>query len=352
MGRFAAALSLVLLASALPAQAGPTLGVNQAWIEGSFGRDLTTDWRPEEWRRVLARSRACGARVVRVWLFEGAPFEGVTWDLHRPTGLVPGFTDHVRGLGAMARQEGLSIYWTLFDGNWPQHGPSQLARDQGWNVFNDRYGYGAEFRRVALGPVLEAIMAEPGSAWGLDLINEVQGSLHGAGAFEQGWTGARRFVREWAAFVKQRAPALRVTASAGWGSASSDILMGRYDDLGLDFLDLHVYSDAGLGWLCRRAAARCRARGIPLVLGEVGQKSKAVDDALQARVLERFLRHAEEVGALAVLPWRLEDRQAGQTHFSLWDGDRPRAALAVLQGFAARWQSPLVTPGVVGSLPD
>lgn len=337
--------SLALLALALPVHAGPTLGVNQAWIEGAFGRDLGEGWRPEEWRRVFRRARSAEAPVVRVWLFEGGPFEGVTWDLHRPSGLEPGFLEHVRELARLAREEGVTIYWTLFDGNWPRYVKEQLARERGWNVFNDKYGYGSEFRTRVLGPVLQAIAAEPGASWGLDVINEVQGSLASPGAFEDGWRSARRFISQWIAFVKERVPGLRVTASVGWGHAASDVLAGRMDDLGLDFLDLHVYSDSGLGRRERRVAERCRQRGLPFVLGEVGQSSAAVDDALQVKVLERFLAEAEELGAAAVLVWRLEDRQEDGRRFSLWDGDRERPAVDLLRRFARRWR------GAVGALP-
>lgn len=339
----------LLLALAGPLSAAPTLGVNQGWVEGGFGRDLSSGWDPDAWRALLRRTRDSGAKVLRVWLFEGHPFEGVRWELHRPAGLEPGFAEHVRALGALARAEGVAIYWTALDGNWPAYVGDGLPRERAWNVMNDRYGYGAEFRRNVLGPVLDAIMAEPQAAWGFDLINEVQGCLKGKGGFADGWTGARRFVREWADFVHQRAPGLRVTASAGHGEGSLDIVRGRYDGLGLDFYDLHTYWDGGLPPLLGRLAARhARLRGKPIVLGEVGQLSKRVDDGLQARTMESALRAAEKLGFAAVFPWRLEDRQAHDTRLSLWTDAGPRPAVEVMRRWAARWHP---QPGLVGALP-
>lgn len=326
-----------------PALAAPTpvcmtLGVNQAWVEGGFGQDLSGGFDPAAWRSLLRRTRDSGARVLRVWLFEGGPFEGVVWDLHRPVGPEPGFVDHVRALAALAREEQVALYWTAFDGNWPMYVGDGLPRERAWNVMNDRYGYGGEFRRNVLGPVLDALMSDPGTAWGFDLINEVEGLLKGQRGFAGGWSDARRFVSEWAAFVHQRAPGLQVTASAGHGEGAWDIVAGRFDGLGLDFLDLHVYADGGLPLLGPRlAACHARERGLPIVLGELGQKAARVDDALQARTLQRACEQAEAWGYAAVFPWRLEDRQEHDRRFALWTESGPRPAVAVLRQIGARW---------------
>lgn len=330
------ALSLLLAA---PSLAAPTLGVNQAWVEGSFGRDLTDDWRPDEWRRLLRLSRASGAKVMRVWLFEGHPFEGVAWDLHRPVAPVPGFVDHVRALAVMGREEGVQLYWTAFDGNWPGYVTDPLAYARAWNVFNDRWGYGREFRERVLAPTLAAIASEPASCFGLDLLNEAQGCLGSRGGFVGGWTGARTFVSQWAAFVKQRAPGIRVTASSGHHTASRDLLAGRLSGLGLDFLDVHLYEDAGMSLDAWRLAWECRRQGIPLVVGEIAQKAGRVDPALQARTTDLALWHAELSGVRAVFPWRLEDRQPDGLRFTLWEnaGQTPRPVVDVMRRWAARW---------------
>lgn len=334
-------LSLVALlhASSTPALAGPTLGVNQAWVEGAFGRDLSQDWDPDAWRRLLRLTRASGAKVMRVWLFEGHPFEGVAWDLHRPVAPVPGFVEHVRALAAMGREEGVQLYWTAFDGNWPGYVTDPLAYARAWNVFNDRFGYGREFRERVLAPVLAAIAAEPASCFALDLLNEAQGCLGARGGFVGGWAGARRFLSEWAAFVKQRAPGVRVTASSGHHTGSADLLAGRFEGLGLDFRDVHLYEDGGMPFDAWWLAWQCRQRGIGLVIGEHGQRSSRVDPALQARATDAVLSHAERAGVLAILPWRLEDRRPDGARFTLWEnaGQTPRPVVDVMRRWAARW---------------
>jgi hypothetical protein len=197
--------------------------------------------------------------------------------------------------------------------------------------------------------VLEVLARDADVAWGLDLINEIQGAVRRArldgerlpGVWPDGWDGARRYLATTAAFVHAQAPGLKVTASAGHASAPYDLLLGRFDVLGLDFYDLHVYTGGRIPW-ARQLVAHARARGLPIVLGEFGPKKGLVSSLLrrlgptayaryQARVTRKFLARAQDDGFAAAFPWRLEDSDHA---FTLYDGDEPRPALEALQAFA------------------
>lgn len=326
-------LTACLLALAAPAQA-QTIGFNQGWIDGKYGRDLSSAFDAQDWARVLRKTRASGGTALRVWLFEGQRKEGLVWGSGGKVSVDPTFLANVRTLIQLAKQERVQIYWTALSGNWASNwATGTVHSNRHYNLLNDRYKTGAHFRKDVLGPVVDAIMAEPGVAWGLDLMNEVQGSVK-AWFWSDGWRGARRFVKTTAAFVKARAPRLRVTASSGHHTAVSDVLAGRFDALGLDVFDVHTYSDTPGVPRARALARHARAQGVKLVVGEYGQKTKRYDQLLQAQVTYGVLRDTYRYGFLGSFAWRLEDNQPGGLHFSYYDGARPRYAVAITRWFA------------------
>lgn len=332
MRALSALFFLLLFLTWAPAAQGQDfrVGYNQGWIDGSYAHDLTDRFEVAAWERILRRTREGGGSVVRIWLLEGKTKEGVRWDGHRPIGVEPALLANLRVLVALAAAEGVQIYWALLDGNWFDHWAKGIDSERQYNVLSDRYGHGGLFRERVLGPILDVLRERPEVNYALDLMNEIQGGVRG-GFFAEGWKGARRFMSSMSAFVHARAPGLKVTASSGHHTAAWDLLRGRFDGVGLDFYDLHVYSDSGkipYGWFLAR---RARRKGMPLVLGEFGQKSQAIDDALQARVVRRAIADAKRLGFAAVLAWRLEDRQAHDLRFSFYAGDRPRPALNAMR---------------------
>lgn len=313
------------------------IGFNQGWVIGKWGRDLSQDFDATEWRRLLQRTRASGGSALRVWLCEGLAKEGVVWDGTRPLGLDPAFEHNVQRLIDLARVERVKLYWTIFDGNWPDSWPRDgVEAWRHYNVLSNKYGEGDLFRARILGPLVDLMEMSPDVTWGLDLMNEVQGSVR-SWMWSDGWKGARRWIADWTAFVHDRAPGVRVTVSSGHHTSASDILAGRFDGLGLDFYDLHVYDDAGRIPRAWALATYARARGRPLVLGEFGQKSTKVDPALQARVTRRFLVEAARLGFKAAFAWRLEDRQSNGRHFTFWEeSGAPREAVGIVRAFSER----------------
>ena len=344
---------LLALATAAGAQPFET-GVNQAWLGNAYGHDLTGSFDRDGWARIFDRAAAHEARVVRVWIFED--MEGVQLDAaERPVGVEPRLPANLATLSALARDRGVRIYWTLHDGNLVKRRTAEWLR----RLLTDEAGWGQAFRRHALGPVLDVLHAHADVVWALDLLNETQGALRGAtldghalpGVWPDGWDGARRYLATTARFVHDRAPGLRVSASAGHHTAARDLLAGRYDGLGLDLYDLHLYGGGRIP-CADRLVAHARAQGVPIVLGEFGPKQGLVAGALrwlgdatyaryQTRVTRRFLTHARDAGFAAAFPWRLEDGDRG---FTLYDGGTPRPALAELARHAPQ-------QGLVGALP-
>lgn len=325
-------LSLILLLAAAPTARALEVGFNQGWVIHKWGRDLSTDFDPADWRRLLRRTREAGGTVLRVWLCEGLAKEGVVWDGTRPLGTDPAFERNVQALIDLARAERVRIFWTLFDGNWPDSWPrGGIEHWRHYNVLSNKYGEGDLFKARVLGPLLDLMEAAPDVTWGLDLMNEVQGSVK-TWMWSDGWRGARRWVADWTAFTHARAPGVRVTASSGHHTSATDILAGRFDGLGLDFYDLHVYADNGRIPRGDELARYARARRRPLVLGEFGQKSTRNDPALQARVTRAFLADAARLRFLAALAWRLEDYQTNGRHFTFFEEDgTPRPAVGIVR---------------------
>jgi len=320
--------ALALAAAVLAARPAPAqlfvAGFNQAWIEGKYGRDLSSAFVEADWARVFRLARAGGATAVRVWLFEGMAKEGVVWNGKVPARVDPALVANVRRVIALAASNGVRIYWTSTSANWAPEWPRAIDYERHWNIFQDRYEAGRLFREKCLGPVLDAIRERPEALYALDLLNEAQGGVKNW-AFKDGWAGARRYLAATAAFVHARAPGIKVSASSGHTEAIADFLAGRFDGLGLDLYDVHVYADAAAVPHGQELARHARRRGLPIVIGEYGQAKKADDPALQARVTGGMLADARRLGFAAAFAWRLDD---GKGRFRFFDGARERPALA------------------------
>lgn len=342
-----AALAFALLGSTPVRADGPAVdvGLNQAWLPGGFGTDLTSTFDEAKWREAIKRTHDAGGSILRVWLFEGQPGQGIQWDAgdpHKPTGVDPKLVENVRTVCKLAAEEHVRLYWTAQDGNWPNYWDKKKTVDveRMWNVDSDKYGFGKEWDEKVLGPVVDAIAERKDALYGLDLLNEAEGMVENH-AWADGWTGARAYLSRQAKFVHARAPGTKVSASAGWGTAAGDILAGHFDGLGLDFLDVHVYTDSGKIPDGKKLAEHARKQGLSIIVGEAGQSSKDVDPKLQAKVLRELLEDAASHGFSAVLAWQLTDEEK---RFAFYDGDQPRPAIQVLRDFARAHAPPAPSP--------
>ena len=185
-------------------------------------------------------------------------------------------------------------------------------------------------------------LSNPGVIYAFELINEIEAPLNSS-YFSDGWAGAQGWIKNVATFVKLKSPWLPVTASAGWGYAVPEITFGLFSNLNLDFYDLHVYADGGQysgeTALCNKVSAD----GVPIILGEYGQKSQTFDDTLQYWTTYNFINGAKNFinGAKgycfwAALAWKYE---ASGAQSQPWFG------YLVLPQYCSRYSYPFSPPG-------
>jgi hypothetical protein len=314
----ALALAAALAAPAARGQADPAapfaVGYDQAWFHEDYGSDLTARFDPIGIDLNFQKIADAGGAIVRVWIFEGEEKEGLVFTGGtRTSGLAPGFLDHLAALCGLARNHNLVVYFTAFDGNFPWSRPTH-ASNVHYNILNNRFGEGDSFDAHALAPALDVLAQNQDVVFALDLMNEVEGSV-ATWFWPDGWTGARRWIEDTTAFAHKQAPWLRVTASAGWADGPADLAGGRFSGLGLDFYDLHVYDDDGAIPMGFPLRARSWQDGRQIVLGEFGQASARVDDALEAQAAAAFLANARSLGFAAALGWRFDDERPDDPGF-------------------------------------
>lgn len=301
-----------------------TVGYNEAWFGPSYGSDLTTAFDLAYVETTFDRLRAAGGHVVRLWLFEG--FEGVPIGPATPRigDVSPTLLANLGKVLEAARARKLAVYLTALDGNaLPQD--AGALRDLGWNLMNGLYGELDAYETKVLAPTLAAIAPYQDVVWAFDLMNEIEAPRH-RGFWSDPIGGPRAWMKREAAFVKSKAPWLKVTTSAGHDTAAFDLALGVFSGLGLDFYDLHVYADDGLVPNVTNVCAKAASDGVPIVLGEFGQKTTSDDDALQRNSTKAFLAAAKGSCFKAALPWRL-DAAENTWRFLRADGT-PRPAVA------------------------
>lgn len=278
------------------------VGFNEAWFGPSYSSDLTTGFDLGKVTSTFDGIAAARGRVVRVWLFEG--MEGIPLGTGSPRigDVSPALLANLRLVLEAARARGLAVYLTGLDGNAmpDQAGP---LRDLAWNLMNGLYGELEAYETKVLAPLLATLASYQDVVWAFDLMNELEAPRH-KGYFSDPAFGPRTWMQREVAFVKARAPWLKVTTSAGHDTAAYDLALGVFSGVGLDFYDLHVYADDGvvpnLANVCKKAADD----GVPIILGEFGQKTMVDDDTLQANATKAFLTAAKGSCFKAALPWR------------------------------------------------
>jgi hypothetical protein len=168
--------------------------------------------------------------------------------------------------------------------------------------FTSLFSNPSAYENSVLGPVLDLMTANQGVIYGFDLINEIESAIN-AGYFS--WAGAQTWIQNMTKFVKSRAGQwLPVTSSAGGGYAVQELTFGFFSGRGLNFYDVHIYSDTGTysgqTWLCLRTQF---VDHLPIVLGEYGQKSTA---GIQDKVTAAFLSGAKNSCFSSALAWKYE----------------------------------------------
>jgi len=350
-------LSVSTMASAQSLPAG-FVGYNEAWIENNYSWWLASDplfGEPSAFNNgslvspMFSGMAKGNARIVRIWLFPalqgicvntsvpGTCPQGATLGLTVVPGTTPPepeFLENLTTVFGLAQANNLKLYITALNANDASGAtPSNCHPTQSWcsteytyykNLFSNSAATLA-YEQNVLAPILSLMSKYPGVIYGFDLINEIEAAIN-AGYFpstpqKSSWTGARTWIQNMTAFVKSYNPCpagvtpcpvgqwLPVTSTAGGGYAVQDVTMGHFSGLGLNFYDVHVYSNSGTSW-GQSALCTHTPDPLPFVLGEYGQNSSTVN---QNTVTTNFLNAAKNAKNAAksscfssALAWKYE----------------------------------------------
>jgi hypothetical protein len=313
------------------------IGYNEAWFGSSFGTDYTTGYDLAYVQKILDGISKGGGHVVRIWLWE-VP-QGITLGTTVPQtqSVSTAFVSNVEAVIWEARKRGLWIYLTLLDANTIAKITGSL-HTYGVNLLNNTGGELDAFNDKALAPVLTMLDGHKDNLFGIDIINEIQAAYKNS-VFPDATAGPRAFIAKEAAFIKSKLPWAKVTASAGWPDdffktgAQYDIANGFYSGLGLDFYDLHVYSDSGSFTGATALCSKVAADGVSVYLGEFGQSSHTIDDTLQYKATASFLNNAAALCFRGAFAWRYDASESWWDYIRADFTDRP--AVAIMQTFGA-----------------
>jgi hypothetical protein len=316
--------------AALPPMTMPAfvVGYNEAWFGSKYGTDLTTDFDLAYVNKTLDGIAKAGGHVMRLFLFE--LLQGITLGATPPQtqSLSPAMLANLGAVLDAARARGLWVYLTALEGNEMSKVVATKAYYQ--NLLADAAGEGAAFQTNVLAPLLALLDAHKDNVFGLDLMNEIDAPRND-GLWPDKVNGPRGFVQRNAAFVKGKSPWLRVTTTVGWGGVQYDLIAGFLSGLGLDFYDLHVYADSGSYPGATDLCARAASDGVPIYLGEFGQKTQQMDDNMQLSATSTFLSTAKSMCFKGALAWRYDSAE------NWWSYIRPdgtfRPAVSVMQAF-------------------
>ncbi|MDD5306149.1 MAG: hypothetical protein PHU25_02400 [Deltaproteobacteria bacterium] len=301
------------------------VGYNEGWInmeygaDTSYGTDLTTRFDLDYVKDMLDNMKANGGNIVRFFMFEYREGFILGSGVPQIEGFDQTFLDNLEKLLYEARARAMWVYLTALEGNEMQK--ITAWKDFFWNLVNNKYGEGDAYNNKVLGPVLDVLNQHQDVVWGIDIINEIE-----APRSVPMWTdpvnGARAFIKRERDFIKSKSPWIRVTSTAGWSNSQYDIIGGFFSGLGLDFYDLHMYSDDGGYANASAVRDKAVADGVFIVQGEFGQETEEnIDDTLQYNVTGTFLYTAKNLGFKAALPWRWDYGP------SCWDFVRQDASL-------------------------
>lgn len=322
--------STVALAGALPGAGSFSVGYNEAWFAERYGVDLTSGFDPNFVAKMFDGMARGGATIVRIMPFTN--LQGIQLRAYAPQtqGLGAAFVTNLKTVLSLARARQLKVYITVLEGNEFRYA-SGSRRDYFWNLISNDFGERDAFKANVMAPLLIDVLNQNRDViYALDLMNEIEAPLN-SNYFPSYWIGARNWMRDMAAFVKAKSPWLAVTSTAGWGYAVQELTLGLFSGIGLDYYDVHVYSDSGqypgMSALCSKA----RSDAVPIILGEYGQKSQTISDYIQYFATGNFLYGAKTSCFSSALAWKYETSQLWFTYLKPDGTFRP--AYYVIQAF-------------------
>jgi hypothetical protein len=291
------------------------------------------------------------AKIVRIWLFPA--LQGIDINAN-PNAVTDKLVSNLVTVFTLARNCNLKLYITALNAvdaalvanpnncpvPVPQGFPKYCPRVSTFyknlfSIFSNPNSDATKALTSLLGPVLSKMSLNQDVIYGFDLINEIESAIN-AGYFSFSWFGAQAWIRNMTKFVNAypcdplaKPPCqkigdwLPVTSSAGGGYAVQELTFGFFSGLGLNFYDVHIYSDmgqySGQTWLCLRTQF---VDHLPIVLGEYGQKSTCTSptpqstcDAIQKTATTNFLNGAKKAVFPLRLPGSMSSRSYPRRHF-------------------------------------
>jgi hypothetical protein len=263
--------------------------------------------------------RKANANVVKFLLFsnlQGLVVQRLvdkTSPVPNPDSLTDLFSKNLDELLTQADKMGLKVYLTVLNAGefkqWANNPDLPQMQKYFKNLISDP-ATKSNFKRV-LDKLLAILKRHPGGIYAMDFINEIEAPLNvGSTYFPSGWVGARAWIAEMVSYIKHNSDYLGspfpITTAAGYNYAAQEITFGLFSGIGLDFFDLHEYTDTGQYTGQTALCNKVRGDQQQIILGEYGQKSTAVNDGLQNSVTEAFLYGAARSCFSGALAWKFE----------------------------------------------
>jgi hypothetical protein len=278
-------------------------GANLAWLDGGYHNGLGVCPEHPNWGCAynsihlgvcFADMKRMNLGVVRLFLFEN--LQGLVFGQDGlVSGLDPAFDRNFDDILEVAEKEGVLLYLCL--------GNDFMKTCQRMSVPDIASKPDAQNAYLKNAVVPLATRAKGKSCiFAFDIMNEPEQDIAGSTGnwTENGvtWAVMRRFLQANANAIHRTDPTRLVSCGSGWHDWNN-VAAGRFDQLGLDFYDIHVYSDNG-----HIPPVSTLKVHKPVIIGEYGQATKHVDYDLQAKVAQRFLRNALDGGYAGTLIWR------------------------------------------------
>jgi hypothetical protein len=185
-----------------------------------------------------------------------------------------------------AQEEGLRLYLCLSAGYGENSFPSPIQNEGQQDAYIEH----------AVKPITQRLKGNS-AIFAFDIINEIESEVFATGRHKVTHEQAQAFIRRCARTIKSEDPKRLVSSGSGFTGWKA-VQEGHYKGLGLDFYDIHVYTDDGY-------LPHVRELNVdkPVIIGECGQKTRKDDDALQQRVVPAILRNALEKGYAGCFIW-------------------------------------------------
>ncbi|TDL18603.1 glycoside hydrolase [Rickenella mellea] len=299
------AASLISLGSASFPGSGFTKGVNWPWGGGgAYGHWLSTELQQgygpsyvsSDTTNAMSGAQQIGAKWMRIWLFESG--QGLTVDGNRHvTGVRSDFWTNLDNVVSQANSHGIKLYPTLFT---TAPGTGDMTKVANW--FTDSTAQSMLLNNVIL-PFARRYSGN-GAIAAIQLYNEMNGftnsyfnNVQVTNAQAKTWISATvKAIKGVNGNYKVSNSQILINDQYHPASSSNKDYVGT----GLDFYDIHSYSDNG----SELPKASTFGLDQPVLLGEFGELT-GEGDAHQSQVVSNFMNAARNGGWAGALYWTL-----------------------------------------------